>query len=587
MNIFTDGLSVLTNQTWTIFCILLTVIWGEILISALLGKISKDQISISERISLSLAGWILPVVLFSVLLWVGVALFGKIAIIILLIFVISALLYALSVGKPDRTMFLVGSLFGIALTVFLISQLAFLKNMLLPSYFDSAEHYRIIKYFLGYYTSSDGDFPLINYYHVGFHLLSATMSHVFHLGIVDIMLVFGQVILSVLPFSLFFIIKRETGSNAAAVFTCLLAGVGWHMPVHLMDWGKYPALFSLVGIHFVLSIGYLMRQSNQPKLQRFALSWLLGLGVLVSAFLHTRTLIVFGFMGISLLLTIWRQRFPLLFQQLAFVLAILILGVEIAAVQNSSVLSLLFGTYAGTDMLMTALAIFLLIFSAWAFPDLTFFLLILISLMIAGLFIPVNGFLGYGVLTFLDRPYVQMLFYLPLSILGGLGLAGLNQFLQKSRFLQKITVVSLVIFVVLNANIKHNFYPSDCCQIVSSDDLSAIHWMDKTLPPNASLLIASTNLFVTSFESPDALAGVDGGIWINPLISRKTIPAQGNSNFEDVEIHKQVCQKKISYIYVGGTPQSFDSLQLEKRTDWYQLVFSLPNANVYQVIGCE
>ena len=171
--------------------------------------------------------------------------------------------------------------------------------------------------------------------------------------------------------------------------------------------------------------------------------------------------------------------------------------------------------------------------------------------------------------------------------MGGLGLAGLNQFLQKSRFLQKITVVSLVIFVVLNANIKHNFYPSDCCQIVSSDDLSAIHWMDKTLPPNASLLIASTNLFVTSFESPDALAGVDGGIWINPLISRKTIPAQGNSNFEDVEIHKQVCQKKISYIYVGGTPQSFDSLQLEKRTDWYQLVFSLPNANVYQVIGCE
>ena len=587
MKTFADGLSVLTNQTWTVFSILLTVIWGEILISALLGRISKDQISISELISLSFAGWILPVVLLSALLCVGVVLFGKIAIAVLLVFAIIALMYALAVGKPDRTMFLVGSLFGIALTVFLISQLAFLKNILLPSYFDSAEHYRIIKYFLGYYTSSDGDFPLINYYHVGFHLLSATMSYVFHLGIVDTMLVFGPVILAVLPFSLFFIVKRETGSNAAAVFTCLLAGIGWHMPAHLMDWGKYPALFSLIGIHFVLSIGYLMCQSNQTKFQRFALCWLLGLDVLVSAFLHTRTLIIFGIMGISLLLTIWRQRFPLSFQQLAFVLVVLILGVEIAAVQKNSVLSLLFGTYAGTDMLITGLTIFLLIFSVWAFPDLTFFLLILISLMIAGLFIPINGFLGYGALTLLDRPYVQMLLYLPLSIFGGLGLAGLNQFLQKSRFLQKITAVSLIILVILNASTKHSFYPSDCCQIVSSDDLSAIHWMDKSLPPNASLLIASTNLFVTSFESSDALAGVDGGIWINPLISRKAIPAQGNSNFEDIEIHTQVCQKKISYIYVGGTSQSFNSLPLEKRTDWYQLVFSLPSAKVYQVIGCE
>ncbi|MFN8384202.1 MAG: hypothetical protein U0V02_19860 [Anaerolineales bacterium] len=587
MSIFTDGLAVLNKQSWTVFSILLTVVWGQIIIVALLQKIFKDQLTISEIISLSFAGWILPVVLLSVLLFAGVILFGGIAIFVISGLAAIALTYAMFVGKLNRATLASCSWFGIAFVVFLISQLAFLKNLLLPSYFDSAEHYRIIKYFVEYYASLGGNFPLINYYHVGFHLLSATISQVFQLGIVDIMLVFGQILLAVLPFSLFFILKRETESNAAAIFACLLAGVGWHMPAHLVDWGKYPALFSLVGIHFVLNMGYLAYKKNQSKTGRFAFHLFLCLGALVSVFLHTRSLIIFGFMGISLLLVIWRQRLLPLFQQLAFAFVILILIVEMLAVQNNAMLALLFGTYARADVLTTSLVIFLLIFAAWKFPNLTFFLLILISLMMAGLFIPVTGFLGYGDLTLLDRPYVQMLLYLPLSIFGGLGLAGLNQFLQRSIPLQKITVALLVILVVLNANARHSFYPSDCCQIVSSDDLSAIHWMDKTLPSNASILIASTNLLVTSFESPDALAGVDGGVWINPLISRKTTPARGNSNFAEPEIHAQVCQKKISYIYVGGTSQSFNSLQLDKRADWYQLVFSLPKAKVYRVVGCQ
>jgi hypothetical protein len=40
--------------------------------------------------------------------------------------------------------------------------------------------------------------------------------------------------------SLFFITKRETGSNIAALFTSLLAGFGWHMPGHAVNWGEIP-----------------------------------------------------------------------------------------------------------------------------------------------------------------------------------------------------------------------------------------------------------------------------------------------------------------------------------------------------------
>lgn len=155
------------------------------------------------------------------------------------------------------------------------------------------------------------------------------------------------------------------------------------------------------------------------------------------------------------------------------------------------------------------------------------------------------------------------------------------------KLLTQLVTLSAFVFVILNAKASHSFYPSDCCQIVSRDDLSAIHWMDKTLPPDVDVLIASTDLFVTSLESPDTLAGVDGGIWVTSLISRRTIPARGTLNFDQPESHADVCRKNAEYIYVGGTSQSFNVLQLDEQTNWYQIIFSLPKAKVYQVIGCE
>lgn len=591
MNIFADGVAVLNNQAWTVFSVLGVVIWGQILIITLCRRVFKDQFTNFEYISLGMAGWILPVLLLSVLLFAGMFLFGENALIVLSALAVIVLIYFLLFVKWDKAMFLTSLVFIVAFAAFLILQLAFLKNMLLPSYFDSAEHYRIIKYFVEYYETSGSEIPLIHYYHVGFHLFIASVSRIFHLGIVDAMLVFGQIILTILPFSLFFIVKQETGSNMAAAFTCLLAGVGWHMPSHAMDWGKYPALFSLVGIHFVLNIGYLLYRNNQHKSARTALYWLLAGGVFISALLHTRSLIIFAFMGASLLLAVLRRRLSPLFQQIFFVFVLLILVIEIATVQNNPVLTLLFGAYVGRDVFATGLVIFLFLFSAWLLPELTFYLLALLSLAIAGLFIPVTGFSGYGVLSLLDRPYVQMMLYLPLSIFGGLGLAGLKQYLQRFSLHQKalnpLAVLFTFVFAVVNAGFNHDFYPSTCCQIASHDDLSAIQWIDETLPPDSKILIASTSLYVTSLESPDTLAGVDGGIWISPLTSRRTILVRNTLSFDQQQTHTDLCRENADYIYIGGVPQSFNASQFDDLTDWYQAVFSLPKARVYHIIGCS
>jgi hypothetical protein len=317
---------------------------------------------------------------------------------------------------------------------------------------------------------------------------------------------------------------------------------------------------------------------------------LFSLSVFVSVLLHTRSIIIFVFMGISFLLMIWRKRLPLLIQRLFFALAALLLIAEIIAVQNRSVFALLFETYIGQDMYATGLVFFLLIFSAWAFPDQTFFLLMLLLLIMAGLFVPVTGFLGYGTLTLLDRPYVQMILYLPLSMFGGLGLAGLHQFMQRfsfhSKLLPKLVNLVFIGLVILNVGFNHSFYSSDCCQIASHDDLSVIHWMGKMLLPDADVLIASTELYVTSLEAPNTLAGVDGGVWITPMILRRTIPVRNDLNFTLPETHAMICNQSADYIYAGGMSQSFNSLQIDEQPNWYRVVFSLPKAKVYQVIGC-
>lgn len=587
MTIWTDGLNVLLDRAWVVFSILIPIIWGHILFGGAFRKIFKTQFTDSEYFSLGMAGWILPASLWAALMLAGTFLFGEAATIAVSALAVVVFLFVLFSERPKRVSIWLSLAWIPALAVSLVLQLAFLEKTILPLYFDSAEHYRIIK---GYYDLSSFRLPSAAYYHPGFHLLIAAISRVFQPGIVDTMLVFGQVMLAILPFSLFFIAKQETQSTAAAFFTCLLAGVAWHMPSHLMNWGKYPALFSLVGIHFVLNVGYSMYRNDKFKYGRSALYWLLGFGILISALIHTRSLIVFAFVALSVLLTMWRKKMSAMFQRFLFALVACVILIEIIFIQKSDVLSLLFGAYLRDDIWMIALVAVLMFFSIKFYSDQAFFLLASLSLLMLGLFIPVH-LPSLGALTLLDRPYVQMLLYLPLSIFGGLGLAGLHQALQRFSFhptlLTRFTTLLIFGLVLLNAKANRHFYPSDCCQIVTRDDLAAFQWMDTTLPSDAGILTASTDLYVTSFESANTLAGVDGGVWITPLTSRKTVHMRWDINFNQPETHDEICAQELNYIYVGGMPQSFSASQLAGRPNWYLEIFVLPKARVYQVIGCE
>ena len=66
------------------------------------------------------------------------------------------------------------------------------------------------------------------------------------------------------------------------------------------------------------------------------------------------------------------------------------------------------------------------------FPRGVYFSILFIFSVLVALFIPIEVWLpGLENQTLLDRPFVEMVLYLPLSLLGGLGLAGLLQSLNE------------------------------------------------------------------------------------------------------------------------------------------------------------
>ena len=262
---------------------------------------------------------------------------------------------------------------------------------------------------------------------------------------------------------------------------------------------------------------------------------------------------------------------------------------EIIFIQRQDILKPLLDPYINNGLLITSTVLVLLPFAIKFYPNLAFTCILSIFMSILSIFIPIMGLPGYGDLTLLDRPFVEMILYLPLSLLGGLGLAGLFQYLQQNVHmpLEKFAGSILIGLVIINATIHYDFYPSDCCQIVGPDDLTAIDWMDKNLPSDARILISTAELILLPSASSQGTVGADAGIWIPALINRQTLSMPYNSDLGLRETLDILCQREINYIYVGEIGQTFDGAQIRANPAWYNALLSLPKAGVYQVIGCN
>jgi hypothetical protein len=602
MNILSDSFSVFVDHWQLVTGILLMMFLSQMLLWSVLRIIFRGMLTSEEYVSLAATGWILPLSLASVL-WVAWGMFepsgfsGLILLFTMTILAIALLLRTRKESLPGSKAIVLTllALFG----AFIFLRLAFLSKVLLPLYFDSAQHYLIVKNVIQNFASNEGAsflLPTNAYYHVGFHLLTAFTASSLRADVIESILILGQMIVAAIPLSIFPIIKRETQSSTAGLFAVLLAAFGWYMPAYAVNWGKYPALASLPLITFVISLAYLSLQ-YKSVLSRRKYLWLLAIlvsGIFISVFFHSRSLVILGSIALAWITVLGWQRLSKLLRIVTFLAVITGILLVIMYIRTKDVFGLLFDPYWEKGLLVTVVVFVLALFAPWAYPRLTFASILVIFLMLASLLIPVRV-PGYGALTLLDRPFVEMSLYLPLSFLGGAGLAGLEKGLQQwtakwalKRFsLARSLGTVFIVLLLLHAVANYNFYPAGCCSIIGRDDLVAIDWMDKNLPSEARIAISSTELKVIVSDSPQGSAGGDAGIWITPLTDRATIPLPYQSDFSQQAIFDRLCQQRLGYLYVGETGTTFNNGLITAYPDRYQILLSMPKAKLYQVMGCS
>ena len=601
MNLFADIFSVLTNHWQLIAGIVLMMLFSQLLLGSALRTIFRESLQAEDYFALSAAGWTLPLSLASAI-WLG---WGSIlppavgTFLLLFVLAILAIVLFLQTRKgrlpgSKAILWTLTALFG----AFIFLRMAFVSRVIVPLYFDSAQHYLITSHLLRSLASNE--LPLWStltgsYYHIGFHLLAAFLVLALGARIIDVILILGQVIVAAIPLSMFTIVKQETQSNAAGIFAVLLAAFGWYMPAYAVNWGKYPALASLPLLTFVISLAYLTLRYRDVLSRRkhLGLNVLLVLSILITVLFHSRGLVVFGIFALVWLLVAGWQRLSKMWRMLTFFAALIGTVLLILFIRSKDIFGLLFDPYWEKGLLVTAGVLFLAIFAQWRYPRLAFASLLVILLLLGGLLIPIRV-PGYGTLTLLDRPFVEMILYLPLSFLGGAGLAGLEKSLQdltgkwtiKQRWLVPYISVLSIGLLLVNALANYNLYPAGCCDIVGRDDLVAIDWVNKNLPSDARILISSTELRVLDTNAPQGAAGGDAGAWITPLTGRMTIRLPYQSDFSQQAVFDRLCQSRVDYIFVGETGAVFNNGLLSAQPDRYKNLLSMPKTKIYQVSGC-
>jgi hypothetical protein len=340
-----------------------------------------------------------------------------------------------------------------------------------------------------------------------------------------------------------------------------------------------------------LSLAYLLSQ-NQTELskpRRWAGYGMLGLSTLITVLLHSRALIILAVIFLAWVVATWQEKLAFTSRVLIFVITIFALALEIFFVQQEALFTLLLDPYINKGVWMTVLVLCLSIFAVKKYSQVSLVCILSMCFLIGCLFVPVN-IPSYGALTLLDRPFVEMILYLPLSLLGGLGLAGFINVILQSRMkrflLHRYTGLFLIGLVGIHAFYTYNFYPAQCCMIAGQDDIQVIAWIKNHLPAEASIGISTTEMDVLISDSPEGLVGTDAGIWITPLIGRVVSPLFYSSDFGQQSVRDVLCQNGIDYLYVGALGQHFDTQKLNAHPEWYRTVLVLQKIRVYEVMGC-
>ena len=570
IQILLDGLFVLNLDKGGILLIFVAVLgWGSWASRFLLDKKETDP-RIRLPVTLGLGSLVLILLSFaSVLLgrlWhpllfvasVGISIFGAVFLFI-----------AFRRKEWSARPFLIfcGSLF-----ILLVIRLTFLKDMVLPPYDDSPEHYAIVQNFISSgqttaFYSLENIFS--HYYHFGFHALAAWLTIVSWMNPARSIPLLGQLFLVVLPVSVFLLGYTATADYRAGLGSACFAAFAWQMPAFAANWGKYPVITGIALFPALLGLWILWLTTHTRN--RTSL-FILITATVTLVFVHTRlTICLFialaGYFLIGKILFKRRLKFwEILILAVVTSAGFLIFG------------NTLFAYYGDGYFIALVFVLLLLPFAFYAFPN----FLPAIMFFVWGIWIAsrVPTFIDSGGSTWLDQPFVETVLCVPLSLSAGMGLVSLLDQVKSPGMRRGIIGFSALV-VAIGLSSSRVVYPDPCCDYVKAGDLQAIQWIEENTPRDAVIWIAG-------FRSRNYIVGMDAGVWIQTLTGRDINKLPYDFAWDAPDAPARICQpiQKNVYIYEGGRPYSFDDARLEEQ-NWLRRTFAADGTKIYWVAVCH
>jgi hypothetical protein len=458
------------------------------------------------------------------------------------------------------------------LSLLLVARLAFLKHILMPGYSDSPIHYQIVLGFLNPDAAGGSKLSLENifgsYYHFGFHAITAWLASLTSLAPEAVISLLGQIFLVIAPLSIIFLTRVLTRDINGALFAGLLAAAGWLMPAFSVNWGKFPALASLAVMPAALALPWLYRDDMNKKPLKLFVTFLLLLGVIL---LHTRIviciLIAVSSFYLSEKLKIADKLGPL--QSVIYALFYMVSLLPLS--------QLLDEFYRGLPVLVVFLI--LLPFAFHSYPKLSvgiFFYTFGLWLIVLAPSLVIKKFPAL-----LDRQFIEIMLYIPFSLLAGAGFAGFMRVLPSQKLWRWLAVSMLLGGVVFNFMQGRTIYPNKCCDYVREGDRLAFQWIQN----NAS---ERTLFLISTIDDGRSVFGTDAGVWIDPFLGISTNKLPFGFDWESAEEIAKICSVDPAeiYIYMGGLPYSFVNSKLAYG-QWTKPVFTAGKTIIYQVSGCS
>jgi hypothetical protein len=523
--------------------------------------------------------------------------------------------------------------------VFLFSlavRLAMVRDLAGPAWVDSVHHA-----LLGRLIMEQGGLPntyapylqvTTASYHAGFHSILATFAWLSGQDLAQALLLLGQILNALAVLAVYLLTTTFTQHPTAGIFAALIAGVITPMPAYYTSWGRYTQLTGLL----ILPVAFLFLKYILDKpsfyiprigMEKEAIKTILIASVLLAGLLlvHYRVLaflyaLILAYLLVNETVAIarrrqWRELMKtMLGLMIVGFLSLLVTLPWWPAALKSFILPMTADrgiTKAFSDFswsyLIAALGKYAIGLSGlgflWSIIQRRTFGIV-IALWVVIMFAIANlSVLGLPGGNFINNTSVAITLFMPIALLGGYplgwvvdGWGTLVPVRWKPAFWGAIALGSAAMALVGARFLLPILNPGT--NLIRLADLPAIEWVNKYIPPDATMLI---NPFLWGYG---VYAGNDGGYWISPLAGRNTLPPAVLYNYDfsrinarrittnsqkalelaaDPEIlHAFLIEQGIHYVYVGVRGGALSPKSL-KSSPLFELLYENQGAYVFEV----